>query len=163
MGSSQTRDQTCVPCVGRWVFDHWATREALPTHSWNSSLLGFCSFCSSRPVFWSQLTNDFRIAKSRTNFSFSVDHFPCCDKSIVFFKQIIFLLTIPLWVEYVPHSPLMLDLPMWPTPANGILADLMWAESPGACVFWTGSCTPVIYRGKTFSLWLLTLHSELQK
>ena len=27
--SSQTRDQTCVPCVGRWVLVHWTTREVL--------------------------------------------------------------------------------------------------------------------------------------
>ena len=25
--SSQTRDWTCIPCVGWWVFIHWATRE----------------------------------------------------------------------------------------------------------------------------------------
>ena len=25
--SSQTRDQTCVPCTGRWVFNHWHTSE----------------------------------------------------------------------------------------------------------------------------------------
>ena len=27
---SRTRDWTCVPCVGRWVLNHWATREILP-------------------------------------------------------------------------------------------------------------------------------------
>ena len=25
--SSQTRDQTQVPCVGRWILNHWTTRE----------------------------------------------------------------------------------------------------------------------------------------
>ena len=25
--SSQTRDQTCTPCVGRQSFNHWTTRE----------------------------------------------------------------------------------------------------------------------------------------
>ena len=30
VGSSQTRDQTHVFCIGRWVLYHWATREALP-------------------------------------------------------------------------------------------------------------------------------------
>ena len=29
VGSSQTRDQTCVPCIGWWVLYHWATREVL--------------------------------------------------------------------------------------------------------------------------------------
>ena len=27
--SSQTRDQTCVPCIGRWILNHSATREVL--------------------------------------------------------------------------------------------------------------------------------------
>ena len=29
MGSSQTRDRTCVPCIGRWIPNHCATREVL--------------------------------------------------------------------------------------------------------------------------------------
>ena len=29
MGSSQTRDQTCVSCIGKWILYYWATREAL--------------------------------------------------------------------------------------------------------------------------------------
>jgi len=27
-GISQTRDGTHVPCIGRWIPNHWATREA---------------------------------------------------------------------------------------------------------------------------------------
>ena len=27
-GSSQPRDRTCVSCIGRWILQHWATREA---------------------------------------------------------------------------------------------------------------------------------------
>ena len=26
---SQTRDRTCVPCIGRQILNHWTTREAL--------------------------------------------------------------------------------------------------------------------------------------
>ena len=29
MGSSRIRDRTQVPCIGRWVLNHWTTREAL--------------------------------------------------------------------------------------------------------------------------------------
>ena len=29
VGSSQTRDQTHVPCVGRQILNHWVTRKAL--------------------------------------------------------------------------------------------------------------------------------------
>ena len=27
VASSQTRDQTRVPCMGRWILNHWTTRE----------------------------------------------------------------------------------------------------------------------------------------
>ena len=27
-GSSWSRDQTCVSCIGRWVPNHWTAREA---------------------------------------------------------------------------------------------------------------------------------------
>ena len=29
VGSSQTRDRTHVPCIGRWMLNRWSTREAL--------------------------------------------------------------------------------------------------------------------------------------
>ena len=31
VGSSWTRDRTCVPSIGRWIFNHWTAREA-PGH-----------------------------------------------------------------------------------------------------------------------------------
>ena len=40
MGSSQTRDQPCVSCIGRWILIHWAIRGG-PNHKlldYNSSL-----------------------------------------------------------------------------------------------------------------------------
>ena len=30
--SSPTRDRTCVPCIGRWILYHWATREVPKVH-----------------------------------------------------------------------------------------------------------------------------------
>ena len=27
-GASRTRDQTGVPCIARWILNHWTTREA---------------------------------------------------------------------------------------------------------------------------------------
>ena len=27
--SSQSRDQTCVPCIGKWILTHWITKEVL--------------------------------------------------------------------------------------------------------------------------------------
>ena len=27
VGSSQTRDRTVVPCIGRWILKHWTTKE----------------------------------------------------------------------------------------------------------------------------------------
>ena len=29
--SSQTKDQTHVPCIGRWILNHWITRKVLPS------------------------------------------------------------------------------------------------------------------------------------
>ena len=34
-GSSWTRDQTCVPCIGRRILNHWAAREVLPSYIFN--------------------------------------------------------------------------------------------------------------------------------
>ena len=31
LGSSWTRDQTCVPCIGRWILYHWATSVVPPS------------------------------------------------------------------------------------------------------------------------------------
>ena len=27
--SSPPRDRTCVPCIGRWILNHWTTKEVL--------------------------------------------------------------------------------------------------------------------------------------
>ena len=29
VGSSRTRDPTCVSCIGRWILNYWTTREVL--------------------------------------------------------------------------------------------------------------------------------------
>ena len=34
VGSSRTRARTCVPCIGRWILNHCATREVPGTDSW---------------------------------------------------------------------------------------------------------------------------------
>ena len=31
--SSWTRDRTCVPCIGRWILNHWITREVPKLHT----------------------------------------------------------------------------------------------------------------------------------
>ena len=31
VGSSRTKDRTHVPCVGRWVLNHWTTKEVQDT------------------------------------------------------------------------------------------------------------------------------------
>ena len=36
VGSSWTRARTCVPCIGRWILDHCATREVQVESSWGS-------------------------------------------------------------------------------------------------------------------------------
>ena len=31
VGSSRTRARTHIPCIGRWILNHWATREVPAT------------------------------------------------------------------------------------------------------------------------------------
>ena len=38
VGSSRTRARTCVPCIGRWILNHCATREVPPSAFKTSSL-----------------------------------------------------------------------------------------------------------------------------
>ena len=44
VGSSQTRAWTRVPCIGRWILNHWATREVLPLWflPWHVNCLEVC-------------------------------------------------------------------------------------------------------------------------
>ena len=42
--SSQTRDQTQVPCTGRQVLNHWATRDVLCVFLISELFLFVCSF-----------------------------------------------------------------------------------------------------------------------
>ena len=47
--SSWTRGQIRVPCVGRWILNHWTTREVLP--------LFFCLKKQGRRKKWGQMPN----------------------------------------------------------------------------------------------------------
>ena len=53
-GSSQIRDWTHVPCPGRWILNHWTTREV----SIHSPDLNLCPCLHS--VSWSPLRSLFR-------------------------------------------------------------------------------------------------------
>ena len=33
VGSSPNRDGTCVPCIGRWILNHWTTRKSQNSYS----------------------------------------------------------------------------------------------------------------------------------
>ena len=44
VGSSRTRDQTCVPCIGRWVLNHWTTEEVPDIFSLDTCTSFFFSF-----------------------------------------------------------------------------------------------------------------------
>ena len=35
LGSPQTRNRTCVSCIGRWIFNHWTTREDPIHYFWS--------------------------------------------------------------------------------------------------------------------------------
>ena len=36
--SSRSRDRTHIPCVGRWILDHWTTSEVPCYHLFKSSV-----------------------------------------------------------------------------------------------------------------------------
>ena len=60
VGSSQTRARTRIPCIGRQILNHCATREA-PKISFNIAysagllMINFFNFCVSEKVFISTL------------------------------------------------------------------------------------------------------------
>ena len=57
VGSSQTRDQTGVPCTARWIPNHWATRETQILYKWNCTactllcLSSFTWYCIWEPFY----------------------------------------------------------------------------------------------------------------
>ena len=61
MESSQTRDGTHVPCIGRWTLNHWITREVLSLifntyYEFPKPKLfkGICAFLGVQVFTWSQ-------------------------------------------------------------------------------------------------------------
>ena len=65
--STQTRGQTCVPCFGRWIRNHWATRE-VPCLASDESF--FAGFPASVHLFLSHLHPSLPIT-SQSNMAFS--------------------------------------------------------------------------------------------
>ena len=49
--SSSTRDQTHIPCIGRWILNHWTTREIPP-----SGILSFSPAHAPRPPMKAAIT-----------------------------------------------------------------------------------------------------------
>ena len=50
VGSSRTRARTRVPCIGRWILNHCATREALPRCQLLEAVAGSVFFPHLRPL-----------------------------------------------------------------------------------------------------------------
>ena len=71
--STQTRGQTCVPCFGRWIRNHWATRE-VPCLASDKSF--FAGLPASVHLFLSHLHPSLPIT-SESNMAFSALQ-PCC-------------------------------------------------------------------------------------
>ena len=60
VGSSQTRARTCVPCIGRQILNHCATREALPL-PFNNPQRWKCSY----PLLFSRKWRNFKYHRAR--------------------------------------------------------------------------------------------------
>ena len=55
VGSSRTRDRTRVSCTGRWIRNHWTTRESPLVSLWTSHLLSL--FDNQQPLWFPILLN----------------------------------------------------------------------------------------------------------
>ena len=51
--SSQTRDRTHVPCIGRWILNHWSTRE-VPLFAIECHLVK--NFIKWKKLWWNEST-----------------------------------------------------------------------------------------------------------
>ena len=64
-GSSQPRDWTRVSCIGRWIFHHWATGEAIwypfPWRITCSNMLCFWVSVFWLWIFWASKHSDFNL------------------------------------------------------------------------------------------------------
>ena len=49
VGSSWTRDRTHVPCIGRWILNHWTTREV---PSLQFFVLKFSNYRNMKGIIW---------------------------------------------------------------------------------------------------------------
>ena len=61
--SSTTRDSICTPCIGRWSFNHWTTREVssyfhLTMDSYWVHQLDDLEFSSERSSWWTATAHD---------------------------------------------------------------------------------------------------------
>ena len=58
VGSSQTRNRTCIPCIGRQSLNHWTMKEVLsPVFKWVQELYhlpiwAFCVVLGCTWVYW---------------------------------------------------------------------------------------------------------------
>ena len=133
VGSSWTRDWTCVPCISRWVLNHWTTRESFIIYYayFEVSLLFFCvlkwkvrfmirnhSFLKCEhlllsPAFWTLLHwhptgyCTFTFIQFRIFFQFSLSSSLCSEllRSVLFNSQ---------RVEDFPDSFLVIDFNLNP-------------------------------------------------
>ena len=52
VGSSQTWDRTYVPCIPRWILNHWAVREALKIFQRGPCFKIFIEFVTVLSLFY---------------------------------------------------------------------------------------------------------------
>ena len=61
--SSPIRDQTCIPCIGRLILNHWTAME-VPTRTYNWKCVPF-DYCQMTKL--KQFSNKFTVPNSREN------------------------------------------------------------------------------------------------
>ena len=85
VGSSQTRDRTHVPCIGRRIPNHCGTREAFYYSSYIYQLAFLCKKnCPSFPPFQKMFLESIRSYRSVSIFSMAAKYAECVN---LFFNQ----------------------------------------------------------------------------
>ena len=134
-GSSQPRDQTCIACIGRQMFYHWATWEAHYISAYVSTFFqtmffGFV-FGSALIVLWPHGSVDPCFLKKNDETNSHSLH--CCRQQLL-----IQALAFPIFLPLEPPS----HLPPHPTPL-GCYRALVW-------VLWDTQQIPL---GYLFYIW----------
>ena len=136
MESSQTRDQTCVPCIGRQILIHCTTREVLFCSFTSCVNIGaFCIFLSLVFPYLNNNTVMYLLGllwRNKCVFVYEVlSYMPSCSA-----KRIVF-------VDHTILTKCLFHLIWFENCCQQVFVD-RW--TPHVSVAWNSNCTPSFFR-----------------